>query len=144
MGTFVLKRKLYTVYDETDNLKRMKDSDILAEKRKTTNYVPAAAAAAGGAAVGAAAAGTIGGINGLTRKAGGRLANGARGFKSGGKFGAAAGAILAGGYAFKKAADEEAENSQYNKRLGYAQRQARRREKADWKANMTTRDGYSY
>ena len=30
----IIKRKLYTKWDETDNLKRMKDSDILAEKNK--------------------------------------------------------------------------------------------------------------
>ena len=32
--TFRLKRKSFSKYDETDNLKRMKDSDILAEKKK--------------------------------------------------------------------------------------------------------------
>ena len=30
----IIKRKLFTKYDDTDNLKRMKDSDILAEKPK--------------------------------------------------------------------------------------------------------------
>ena len=29
-----LKRRMYTQWDETDNLKRMKDSDILAEEKK--------------------------------------------------------------------------------------------------------------
>jgi hypothetical protein len=43
-----------------------------------------------------------------------------------------------------KRSQEKAENSWYNDRLEYAQRQARRREKKDWKANMTERDGYSY
>ena len=32
----------------------------------------------------------------------------------------------------------------YNDRLEYAQRQARRREKKDWKENMTQREGYTY
>ena len=39
---------------------------------------------------------------------------------------------------------EQADNEFYNRRLEYAQRQAKRREKADWKSNMTQRDGYSY
>lgn len=29
----IIKRKLFTKYDDTDNLKRMKDSDILAENQ---------------------------------------------------------------------------------------------------------------
>ena len=32
MAVYKLKRKNYTVWDDTDNLKRMKDADILAEK----------------------------------------------------------------------------------------------------------------
>ena len=39
MGKFILKRKMFvsatTRYDDTDNLKRMKDSDILAEQEKS-------------------------------------------------------------------------------------------------------------
>jgi uncharacterized membrane protein YebE (DUF533 family) len=32
----------------------------------------------------------------------------------------------------------------YNRRLREAQKQARRREAADWKNNMTNREGYTY
>ena len=56
-----LKRRMYTQWDETDNLKRMKDSDILAEKqRQTTDY----GAIARGAAAGTVAAGTAGAVFG--------------------------------------------------------------------------------
>ena len=49
----IIKRKLFTKYDDTDNLKRMKDSDILAEKPKQApGYGSVAGAALGGAALG--------------------------------------------------------------------------------------------
>ena len=34
MARYIMKRKSFTKWDETDNLKRMKDSDILAEQKK--------------------------------------------------------------------------------------------------------------
>ena len=34
MARYILKRKSFTKWDDTDNLKRMKDSDILAEEKK--------------------------------------------------------------------------------------------------------------
>ena len=137
MGTFVLKRKIYTVYDDTDQLKRMKDSDILAEKQKNTNYAPVVAKAATGAALGAAGLGAAGGVYKLFKGKG-------PGFRGGLALGATAGAALAGGLAMKNKNREQSDNDMYNRRLRYAQKQARRRESADWKANMTTRDGYSY
>ena len=50
--------------------------------------------------------------------------------------------MAAGALRRKGKADKE--NKFYNNRLEYAQRQALRREHADWKANMTQREGYSY
>lgn len=136
----IIKRKLYTRYDDSDNLKRMKDSDILAEKPKQApGYGSVATGALGGAAVGGAA-GLVGGMFGK-RKPGttffGRMGKM-------GKTGAILGGVVAGGLALHNRNKQAKDNEWYNDRLQYAQRQARRREKKDWKANMTQRDGYSY
>lgn len=131
----IIKRKLFTKYDDTDNLKRMKDSDILAEKPKQApGYGSVAGAALGGAALG----GTVGAVAGAfgKNKAGRSL--------QGGKTGLVVGGLLAGGMALRNRNKQAENNEWYNKRLNYAQRQARRREKQDWKTNMTQRDGYSY
>ena len=61
-----------------------------------------------------------------------------------GKIGATVGAIGAAASAYKKASEKAAENNFYNQRLDYAKRQALRRERKDWRTNMTQRDGYSY
>lgn len=140
MGIFRLKRKTFTVYDETDNLKRMNDSDILAEQRKTptTGWGNIASQGLTGAAMGAglgAAAGAFFG-HGAGNMKGGAMA--------GGKWGAALGGLTMAGMALHKRNQENKQNQFYNNRLNYAQRQARRRERKDWKANMTQRDGYSY
>ena len=48
---------------------------------------------------------------------------------------------------YKKAREAEEYNEDvdfYNKRLREAKKQARRREAADWKNNMTNREGYTY
>lgn len=141
MGIYRLKRKVFTKYDDSDNLKRMKDSDILAETLKKPELSRTGVAAATGA--GALAGGAIGATAGLFKK----------GVPKGGRWGAIkgrgkAGLIVGGGIALATAATkrskQKSENDWYNNRLEYAQRQARRREKADWKANMTQRDGYSY
>lgn len=136
----IIKRKLFTKYDDTDNLKRMKDSDILAEKPKQApGYGSVAAGALGGAALG----GTLGAVSGMfaKRKAGQSMLGkmGSRG-----KTGLIVGGLLAGGMALRNRSKKAEENEWYNKRLNYAQRQAKRREKQDWKTNMTQRDGYSY
>ena len=61
----IIKRKLFTKYDDTDNLKRMKDSDILAEKPKQApGYGSVAGAALGGAALG----GTVGSVAGALER----------------------------------------------------------------------------
>ena len=131
----IFKQKEYTQWDETDRLKQMKDSDILAEqKKKSTSGLTRMAQGAGtGALVGSVAGGLLG------VKKGGIAGLGAgmiRGAKWGGALGATAGFVSGG--------KERRENAFYNNRLEYAQRQARRREKKDWKQNMTGREGYTY
>ena len=144
MARYILKRKSFTKWDDTDNLKRMKDSDILAEeKKKQPGYGSVMSGSIGGAAVGGIAGAAAGGLSGLGKK-GARVATaGARASKLG-KLGAVGGALLVGGKALKDRNDQAQDNNFYNKRLAYAQRQAVRREKKDWKSNMTQRDGYSY
>jgi hypothetical protein len=138
--TLILKRKLYTKWDETDNLKRMKDSDILAEKpkqggNKADVVRDTALGVAGGATLGAGAGLTYGLLKG---------GNAGAMFKKGGKAGAILGGLSLGAKALKKVNDKDKDAEFYNKRLAYAQKQALRREKKDWKTNMTQRDGYSY
>ena len=139
---FIVKRKLYTVYDDTDNLKRMKDSDILAEKYRQPTVSPGAVA---GSAVAGAALGGLGGsvVGAFTKKkkpGTGVLSKMGRGGKKGLLFGG----LAAGGLAMLNRTHQSKENQFYNDRLAYAKRQAQRREKADWKQNMTQRQGYSY
>ena len=147
---YILRRKLYTLYDDTDSLKRMKDSDILAEeKRKNPGFGGPLLATATGAGIGAGVGGAVGGLyKGLsTPKIMGNanaVRRGLRGLKSGGKVGALIGGTIGGLSALNKRRGQVTENNAYNKRLGYAQNQAMRRERADWKNNMTQRDGYSY
>ena len=144
-----LKRRMYTQWDETDNLKRMKDSDILAEKqRQTTDY----GAIARGAAASTVAAGTAGAVFGAGKGvfnpgsvgAASRVSGLGKGISKYGKLGMAGGALIGAGIAYSKGRKQAEENEFYNKRLQYAQKQALRREKKDWKTNMTQRDGYSY
>ena len=144
MARYIMKRKSFTKWDETDNLKRMKDSDILAEqKKKQPGYGGVVQGSLGGAVVGGIGGAAAGAISGLGKK-GARVATaGARASKLG-KLGAVGGALLVGGKALKERDDQAQDNNFYNKRLAYAQRQAIRREKKDWKSNMTQRDGYSY
>ena len=143
MARYILKRKSFTKWDETDNLKRMKDSDILAEqKKKQPGYGGVVSGSLGGAIVGGTAGAGAGLISSLAKK-GARSSMAANASKLG-KLGAVGGALLMGGKALKERNDQAQENNFYNKRLAYAQRQAMRREKKDWKSNMTQRDGYSY
>lgn len=144
----ILRSKSFTKYDDTDNLKRMKDSDILAEKEKdvpsySSSVLPKAVA---GAAIGATALGAAGAIAKATSKgaAGNRLKALAKGGKTGAILGALGGAAIIGGMASKKREKERDDAQFYNDRLRYAQKQAKRREKIDWKQNMTQREGYSF
>lgn len=140
----IIKRKLFTKFDDTDRLKQMKDSDILAEKKKSR---PGFGQVAGNTAAGAIAAGTagavLGGATGLFRKGGGFKAAG-KVAKGMGAKGLVVGGLVAGTMALRKRSKAAKENQFYNDRLEYAQRQAVRREKKDWKQNMTQREGYTY
>lgn len=139
MTTFRLKR--FTQWDETDRLKAMKDSDILAEKKRSSAGNTASNMVTG--AVGGAVVGTgVGMASGLVTGKGfkGKLSAAGRL----GKTAAIGGAVLGAGVGYMKNRKEAKENRFYNQRLEYAQKQAIRREKKDWKTNMTQRDGYSY
>ena len=133
MNTYILKRKTFTKYDETDALKRMKDSDILAEEEKPSSGYGSVLRDAGVGVVGGA---VLGGAIGGLRKGGT--------FKTGLKNGAVLGGLAMGAVGLNKKRKEDADREFYNRRLRYAKRQATRREKIDWKSNMTQRDGYSY
>ncbi len=137
----VKRAKSFTKYDDTDNLKRMKDSDILAEKEKevpsySSSVLPKAAA---GAAIGAVG---LGAANSLRK--GFKTGEWGKGLKRGAIGGALIGATLLGASAAKKRSQERKDAEFYNDRLQYAQTQAKRREKIDWRQNMTQREGYSF
>lgn len=137
-------QKEFTRWDETDNLKRAKDSDILAEeKKKKVGYGGALSSGVQGAALGAGigAAANMGlGAIGKNRANVNYLGKA----KRGGVAGAVIGASIMAGKALKKRRQENSDINFYNDRLGYAKRQALRRERKDWKENMTQREGYSY
>ena len=137
----ILRKKLFTMYDDTDSLKRMKDSDILAQKKKQApGYGSTIATAATGAAAGLGAGAVIGGAKGMTKAGPGLL----KGMSKGGKYGAIIGGVTAGIYAMNQRNKQAKANQFYNDRLEFAQRQAKRREKIDWKTNMTQRESYTY
>ena len=127
----VFKEKQFTKWDNTDQLKKMRDSDILAEKKKKGTLGDTAMKAGAGAAIGGTIGSVIGGIAGLKK--------GGKGFVKGMKSGAKAGTVAA-----VQNSKKQKDINFYNDRLEYAQRQAGRRERADWKTNMTQRDGYTY
>lgn len=131
MNKYILKRKTFTKYDETDAIKRMKDSDILAEEeKKAPSFRPVLRDTALGIAGGAALGGALG-----ARK---------NNLKGGAKTGAILGGLVMGAAGLRKRNHEEDDRDFYNDRLRYAKRHAKRRERIDWKSNMTQRDGYSY
>lgn len=152
MAKYILKRKLYTKWDETDTLKGMRDSDILSQTKKKVNTTEAATSVAGSALKGAAIGGGLGLAGGALYGANiGKGAGMAKTMKAMGKSsaklgkaGLIAGAAIGSVKALGKINKEANDNAFYNRRLGYAQRQAKRRERKDWKTNMTQREGYSY
>lgn len=128
------REKQYTKYDETDHLKQMRDSDILAQKKRSNWGLRGQNVA--DAAIGAAAGAVIGSGVGMFKKG--------TTIKSGGKYGALIGGGLAGAISLAKTRQQKRDNNFYNNRLEYAQRHARRRERADWKNNNLNREGYTY
>lgn len=136
----VFKEKLYTKWDNTDQLKKMRDSDILAERKKQSTLGDTATKIGIGATLGGTVGSVIGGIAGLKKGGKGFV----KGFKSGGTVGAVLGGAGVGSVAAVQNSKKQKDINFYNDRLEYAQRQAKRRERADWKSNMTQRDGYTY
>lgn len=126
-----------TSYDRTDRIKQMKDSDILAERKRSNSrtYLKSAKAGVIGSALGTAA----GAVLGATKY--GRALGG---IKNATKLGAASGGVLglAGGLASTH--KEREQNRFVNRRLNEAKRQAVRRESKDWKNNAVNREGYTY
>lgn len=134
-------QKNFTQWDETDSLKKMRDSDVLAEQKKKGTYGNTAKKTALGGAGGAVLGSAIGaGLGALKGGAAGAI----RGAKKGAAIGGASGAAVTGTAAAIGNSKKQSEINNYNSRLKYAKRQALRREKADWKSNMTNREGYTY
>ena len=128
-------QKGVTKYDRTDSIKAEKDSDILAEKKRSNSktYVDSAKAGVAGGIVGSA----VGAI------AGGYSTKSWRETKEGAKIGATRGASLSGAGKLAATHKEREENRWVNRRLAEAKRQAKRREAKDWKNNTTNRESYS-
>lgn len=131
----VFRIKNYTQWDETDNLKRSRDSDILAaQKKKTTDWGKVGKSSLVGAGIGAVANNAMGFFN-----------KGFRGLGMGRtKWGAAIGGALGAGIGYASQGKQRSEANFYNNRLEYAQRQAKNREQRDWRNQMTRREDYSY
>jgi hypothetical protein len=152
MGTFRVKRKLYTVgdlipgyqntggtgavtnYDRFNSMRNMSDADILAEKKRK-NPVGAGEMATTTLAGGAIGAAFGGAKNAFSKD--GKIGRGAK------RWGIA-GAIGAGVYSAGKHINAQKEVNEYNDRLDHAQRQAGRRERADWYRNQLGRANYTY
>lgn len=125
--------KLFTKWDMTDQYKGMKDSDILAERRRSNarSYINSAKAGVIGAGVGA-----VGGAL-LKKKLRMKAMDAA---KMGSLVGGALG--LSGGLATTH--QEREENRFANRRLQEMKYQARRRESKDWRSQTNYREGYTY
>lgn len=146
------RQKYYTQWDETDQLKRMKDSDILAQQKRKANMASDAAdtfkstisgalpGAAIGAATGLAAGATTIGKGHIFQG----LAKAGKTAKNLGLVGAGIGAGVGLLKSLKNQAQQKKEREFYNDRLDYAQRHALRREKNDWRDNNLNREGYTY
>lgn len=124
-------QKEFTRWDDTDQLKKMKDSDILAERKKKGTLGNTLAHGVVGAGLGA----SIGAGVGKALKRGG-LKGGIAGAAAGAAFGTAIGAL--------RNHKKQSDINHYNDRLAYAKRQALRRESSDWTTNHTNREGYTY
>ena len=166
--------KSFTKWDETDQLKGMKDSDILAEQKRPTSSLSLGKSIAGAGAgmvagrvigkklgstgTGALAGAAIGGMAGMDKQTREKTAIGAgigaaaglglkvltKGRFGGLKTGAMLGGTLGVASGVASGHKQNKENEFFNDRLEYAQRKAMKREKADWKNNMNNREGYTY
>lgn len=147
----ILRTKNFTKWDDTDNLKRAKDSDILAEEEKKKPGIGKIVNAAGAGAITGAAGGAVGHLAArITKRVGKgeakRIAEKLvkRGGKKNIKLAAALTASTLAIGATNKRQKEVEEINHYNKRLRYAKKQAQRREERNWVNNMTNeREEYS-
>ena len=139
MTIYRLLRKTFSQWDEADNLKKMKDSQILAEDKKRVGYRKVGKGAGYGAAIGGTLGTVAGGALSLATSKG-RNWKGALAGIPGAFVGAGIGGTI-GAARRQKEADEAAF---YNRRLKQAKKQALRREQMDWRSNISQRDGYSY
>ena len=125
-----------TAYDRTDRIKQMKDSDVLAEKKRSNagTYVKSAKTGIIGSTLGAG----TGAVLGMTKF------GKALGVKKAAMLGGAIGGALGVGGGLASTHKERSQNRFVNRRLKEAQRQALRREGRDWKNNAVNREGYTY
>ena len=136
----IIRFKTFSKYDETDRIKRMKDSDILAEDYKKTPGVSTKEVSRdllAGAILGA----VVGKVNKLS---GNKLNLSSTDWRDSAKKGIlAAGAydVLKDMYRKHKDGDKV---EFYNKRLKQAKKNAKRREESDWLNNTLNREGYTY
>lgn len=136
----IIRYKTFSKYDSTDRIKKMKDSDILAEEYKKTPGVTAKEVTkdlVSGAVLGA-----------LLGKANEISGNKIKGLGTDWRKTARKGILAAGAYdlakdLYRKHRDGEKVEF-YNKRLRQAKKNAKRREESDWLNNTLNRDGYTY
>lgn len=122
----MIKFRLYSKYDDTDEIKNSTDSAILNMEEKGGNNTTAILAGAGGI-LGAAGAS---GAKKMSKLAGGT---------KGALIGAAVGITAKG---ISDANKRSREQSHYNRRLREAKRAAKRREKLDWSNRIHKREYY--
>lgn len=169
-----VSEKSFTKWDQTDQLKLMKDSDILAERKRPQSSLSLgkSAVGAGGGALagaligsrfkaggtGALAGAAIGGMAGMDKQTrektgigaalgtavGGLLGMRTGNWKSGAMLGGTLGGAAGAMTGVASGRKQNKENEFFNDRLEYAQRKAMKREKADWKNNMNNRGEYTY
>ena len=137
----ILRFKTFSKYDETDRIKRMKDSDILDEEYKKDPGVSLKEVSRD-LATGAIIGGVLGKANQIS---GGRLGSS---ISTDRRKSARNGVIIAGAYDVLKDIYRKHKHGDevdfYNKRLRQAKKNARRREKSDWLNNTLNREGYTY
>ena len=136
----IIRFKTFSKYDETDRIKKMKDSDILAEEYRETPKVGLKEAFRD-VATGAIAGGLLGKVNELT---GNRLGLSSTDWRDLGRKGALLGGVYTVGKDLYRKYKYGEEVDFYNKRLRQAKKNARRREKSDWLNNTLNRESYTY
>jgi len=130
------RQRLFTKYDDTDDLKRMTDADILATPKQITHTASRSLnAGLGGSVIGALLASILSAKkNGFDLN---KLGDSA-------KKGAIIGSLVGLGKGVLDTRKEREDADWFNRRLRYAKYQARRREAKDWRENIGGRERYTY